>query len=81
MLLIFLSDVQEAVKLSFTNNFFANLSSMGIRKPVIGNIKKKNEGGFYCFLFRHCMHHVGVSFDKWALGKGSSARVTGPLAQ
>ena len=74
-------DVQEAVSLSFTNNFFANLSSVGIRKPVIGNIKK-NEGGFYCFLFRHCMHHVGVSFDscKWALGKVSSARVTGPLA-
>jgi len=77
---VFLLDVQEAVNLSFTNNFFSNLSSMGMRKPVIGNIKS-NEGGFYCFLFRHCMHHAGVNFDKWALGKVSSARVTGPLAQ
>ena len=50
-------------------------SSTGIRKPVIGNIKKN-----YCFLIRHCMHHVGVSFDNWTLGKVSSARVTGPLA-
>ena len=49
---------------------------MGIRKPVIGNVQKKN----YSSLIRHCMHHVGVSFDKWALGKVSSARVTGPLA-
>ena len=55
-------DVQEAVSLSFTNNFFANLSSMGIRKPVIGNIKKKMKEAFIVFYSdTACTTSVSVS--------------------
>ena len=54
-------DVQEALSLSFTNNFFANFSSMGIGKPVIGNIKKMKEAYIVFYSDTACTTSVSVS--------------------